>query len=99
MNVNSAVFVPFANRMERLIRTPFFQQRLEQFIFKEYRSENGSMNDISILAQGPSIPNVVPHKKGGAVFLGLYKGHVIVYEADRIEDPRTGHFRRLIQSP
>ncbi len=99
MNANASIFIPFASRLMELISTPFFQQRLERFLFKEYRSDNGCMNDISILAQGAEAGTILPEKKKEVIFLGAYKGHVIVYEADRMTDPRTGHFRKLIQSP
>ncbi len=99
MNMNAQMYVPVAIQMERLFKMPFFQQRLEKFMFKQFRTETVNTRHFSILASGSDVANIPPMKKKTVVFLASYMGYVIVYEADRAEDPRTGHFCLLIQSP
>lgn len=99
MNPYAQSYLPISFQMEYLFKTPFFQQRLEKFMFSQFRTESIDPRDFVILVTGQDVGNIVPIKKKIVGFLASYKGFVIVYEADRLDDPRTGFFRQLIQSP
>lgn len=97
MNAHAQIFVPIAVQLEHLFKTPFFQQRLEKFMYKQFRTESINMHDFTILASGSDVANILTTTKSMVVFLASYMGHAIVYEANRVDDPRTGYFRLLIQ--
>ncbi len=79
--------------LQELIETPFFQQRLERFLFTEYRIElGGDIGKLSLFMLFPPFP---PQKKASVVFFGDFKGIPILYEADRWNEPRTGAFVKV----
>ncbi len=78
--------------LDRLRQTPFFQQRFERFLQSMMRDFVGSHGDLQVILMNPPLE---PTTKKATRFLGVYKQHTIVYEADRLEDPRTGYFRLL----
>lgn len=96
LNPYATPFVP-ANPMagiESVSKTPFFQERFARFLFATFRDPSGgNVNEIQILFQNPPVQ---PIKKKSVQFVGSYKNQLIVYEADRLDDPRTGFFRTLV---
>jgi hypothetical protein len=96
LNPFAASFVP-TDPMEPMVRaqkvskTPFFAQRFERFLHK-VRDHVGTVADLQILLMNPGIP---PTTKKVTQFMAIYKQRMVVYEADRLDDPRTGSFRFL----
>ena len=95
LNPFAASFVPTVAPMERantVSKTPFFAQRFERFLQTTSRDYVGTVEDLQIVVSNPPIP---PTLKNTTQFLAMYKQRVVVYEADRLDDPRTGYFRFL----
>ncbi len=99
MNVHAPSFVPARIQMERLLKMPFFEQRFQKFIYATFRVDGVTVADLQILDHTDAVQDIKPEQKRTVIFLGLFRGYAIVYEADRIEDPRTGAFRMFIRSP
>ncbi len=91
MNPNAIPFIPQV-QVQTLFTYPFFQQRLERYIFTHHRITDASVNDLQILMVSPPIK---PQAKATTVFLGNYKGIPLLYEADRWDAPRTGAFVKV----
>ncbi len=93
LNPYATPFVPPSETsLARLRRTPFFQQRFVRFLQNTMRDYVGTYEDLQIVLVNPPLQ---PTTKKTTQFLGVYKQHTVVYEADRMEDPRTGYFRLL----
>lgn len=99
MNVHATSFVPARLQMERLLKMPFFEQRFQKFIYATFRIDGVTVADLQIVGHTDAIQDIAPTQKRTVIFLGLFRGYAIVYEADRMEDPRTGAFRMFIRSP
>lgn len=81
------------------MKMPFFEQRFQKFIYATFRVDGVTVADLQILDHTNAVQDIAPTLKRTVIFLGLFRGYAIVYEADRMEDPRTGAFRLFIQSP
>lgn len=94
LSADAAPYVPTpaAVNIEALRAMPFFQQRLEKFLFTQYRMMDMRMDRLQILLVSPPLTAL---KKAAVVFLGAYGTIPLVYEADRWEDPRTGVFVKV----
>jgi hypothetical protein len=95
LNVLAEPFVPQSLRREeaeRVQKTPFFQQRFERFLYTTLRDSKGTADQLQIVLMNPPIP---PTTKQTTQFLAMYNQRVVVYEANKLEDPRTGYFRFL----
>jgi hypothetical protein len=93
MNANAPEYIPTSHIQATLWAMPFFQQRLERFVFSTFRIQNAKVEDLRVLLFHP----VIPAQKVNAttLFLGAYGDKAFVYEAIRWDDPRTGVFRCL----
>jgi hypothetical protein len=96
LNPFAAPYVPTdpmepMERAQKVSKTPFFAQRFERFLHT-VRDHVGTVADLQILLMNPAIP---PTTKKVTQFLAIYKQKMVVYEADRLDDPRTGSFRFL----
>lgn len=99
LNAAAEPYVPFQKGLlptpvdvDRLKAMPFFQQRLENFLYTQNRITNMRVDALQILLVSPPL---AAQKKASVVFMGMYGKIPIVYEADRWEDPRTGAFITL----
>lgn len=73
-----------------LLDMPFVKQRFERFVtFQLHHAYDPK--ELRVLEIHPSIQ---PTQKKQAVFVCAYKHHRMVYEADKVEDPRTGIVRK-----
>ena len=79
----------------KLLSYPFFQQRLERFLYTQYRISDARVEDLQILLASPPVP---PKVKATTVFFGIYKNIPFLYEADRWDAPRTGAFVKLLDA-
>jgi hypothetical protein len=104
MNIHATPYIPSLNpyaapyvpvdpmeQAQKVSKTPFFAQRFERFLHT-IRDYVGTVADLQILVLHPGIP---PTTKKVTQFLAIYKQRMVVYEADRLDDPRTGSFRFL----
>lgn len=95
LNAAAAPYVPLLPtpvNIEALRAMPFFQQRLENFLFTQYRMTDMRIESLQILLVSPPL---AAQKKATVVFLGAYGTIPLVYEADRWDDPRTGAFVKV----
>jgi hypothetical protein len=95
LNALAESFVPhsmIAEEAERVRKTPFFQQRFERFLQSTTRDYVGTADQLQIVLMNPPIP---PTTKQTTQFLAMYNQRVVVYEANKLNDPRTGYFRFL----
>jgi hypothetical protein len=93
LNPFAASFIPQEQpNLEPLLSYPFFQQRLERFLFTHYRMTDVSVKELEIIM---ALPPIKPQTKTTTIFLGNYKGIPLLYEADRLDDPRTGKFVKV----
>ena len=76
----------------KLLAMPFFQQRLDCFLYTNYRITDVRVENLQVFLASPPLP---PQKKKTVVFLGAYQAIPLLYEADRWEDPRTGAFIKM----
>ena len=93
LNPHAAPYVPIEplEQAHKVSKTPFFAQRFERFL-QSTKDHVGTVADLQILLMNPAIP---PTTKKVTQFLAIYKQRMVVYEADRLDDPRTGSFRFL----
>lgn len=96
MNVLAPVYEPISVRIQRLQQTPFFQQRFQKTFHTLFR-QDPCLQEITLLGCAPNLEGVQPFHKRHVFLLLSYRGRVFAYEADALENPRTGVFR-LIQS-
>jgi hypothetical protein len=98
LNPYASEFVPLKQSqpqltpLQQLFTYPFFQQRLERFLNTNYRIPDACVENLQILMVNPPIQ---PQTKATTHFLGQYNGIPLLYEADRLEDPRTGKFVKV----
>lgn len=78
--------------LQQLLTYPFFQQRLERFLYTHYRIPDVRVENLQILMASPPIP---PQTKAATVFLGQYNNIPLLYEADNWASPRTGKFVKV----
>ena len=88
MNPNANEFIP-TSELKTLWKMPFFQQRLEQLLRSQYRITNPKVDDLELLFPFPSVQAT---QKAKVIFLGMYNGIALRYEANRWDDPRFGMF-------
>ncbi len=96
MNVNAIEYIPVSQQMARLWAMPFFQQRFTKAVYDFWRQDDAKLEDLVVLVDSNNAGFIAPLKKQSIGFLASYKGHVLVYETDRLSDPRTGFFRKLV---
>ncbi len=94
LNPNALPYIPQAPlvNVQQLISYPFFQQRLDRFLYTQYRISDARVENLQIFMTNPPIQ---PKTKASTVFLAQYKGIPFLYEANRWEDPRTGMFVKV----
>ena len=93
LNVLAAPYIPSGlEAAQSVSKTPFFQQRFQRFLQTTIRDYKGTADQLQIVLMNPPIP---PTTRKTTQFLAMYNQRAVLYEADRIEDPRRGHFRFL----
>jgi hypothetical protein len=98
LNAHATPFVPSTPSMDTigfLVKTPFFQQRFERFVYTQLRLYNASVHDITQIVPISNQGFVSGEVKKQLIFIGTYKSVIFAYEADTVSSPRTGHFRLL----
>lgn len=94
LNPDAPPYIPLPSMEDanKVRSTPFFQQRFERFLQSTIRDYVGTVEQLQIVLMNPPIP---PTTKLATQFLAMYNQRVVIYEANKLEDPRTGYFRFL----
>lgn len=92
LKVNAAPYIPLSYAWNTLSSMPFFAQRLDHFARSTLRAYGARVEDLTNIQPRSGAGEVRKHQ----IFQASFRSHTLVYEADRLEDPRTGRFRILV---
>jgi hypothetical protein len=92
LKVTAAPYIPVSHAWNTLAPMPFFAQRLDHFARWSLRVYGASLADLTDIQPRSGAGDI----RKNQIFQASFRGRQIVYEADRLEDPRTGRFRVLV---